>query len=210
MRGSSAREPRLDPVRWRRPGRSALVRWAVVAALVTMAALVMWSRPRDCEPSCPAGSSPSSPIGPSGDPPAGSNPPAAGSPRGGTSAAGSRDSSGTSAGIPPAGNDSARTSPDGAELPGRAVVPPGSVGVAIRPAEPTTLRLLHPGDRVDVFSIPDPGQSPQAIATAALVLDVTGADDPTVGGLLLALTPAEAQRTVTTPPGGYAVLLRPG
>jgi hypothetical protein len=82
--------------------------------------------------------------------------------------------------------------------------------VAIRPAEPTTLRLLHPGDRVDVFSVPDPGQSPQAIATAALVLGVTGADDPTVGGLLLALTPAEAQRTVTTPPGGYAVLLRPG
>jgi hypothetical protein len=88
-------------------------------------------------------------------------------------------------------------------------VPPGAVGVPIRLAEPTALKLIHPGDHVDVFRVPEAGESPQAIATAALVLGVTGAEDPTAGGLLLALTPAEARRTVTAPAGGYAVLIRP-
>jgi hypothetical protein len=88
-------------------------------------------------------------------------------------------------------------------------VPPGSIGVPIRLAEPTALKLLRPGDRVDVFRVPETGVSPQAVATAALVLSVTGAEDPTAGGLLLALAPAEARRTVTTPGDGYAVLIRP-
>lgn len=205
MRGRSAREPRLDPVRWRRPGRSVLFRSAVVAALVVTAAVVMWSG--SCEPSCPAapaaGNSPSGAIGPGGG-----DPLAAGNPQSRASAAGGS----TSAGVPPDGGDSTSYLPGGngsvGTAPGRVAVPPGSVGVPIRPAEPTALKLLQPGDRVDVFSVPDPGESPQAIATAALVLGVTGADDPTTGGLLLALTPAEARRTVTTP-GGYAVLLRP-
>jgi hypothetical protein len=81
--------------------------------------------------------------------------------------------------------------------------------VPIRLAEPTALKLVRPGDHVDVFRVPGTDGDPQAIATAALVLGVTGADDPSVGGLLLALTPAEARRTVTTPGGGYAVLIRP-
>ncbi|WP_212986436.1 hypothetical protein [Actinoplanes auranticolor] len=100
--------------------------------------------------------------------------------------------------------------PGGSAGPGGSIaVPPGSIGVPIRLAEPTALGLIHPGDHVDVFRVPVAGESPQAIATAALVLDVTGADDPTSGGLLLALTPAEARRTVTAPGGGYAVLIRP-
>jgi hypothetical protein len=88
----------------------------------------------------------------------------------------------------------------------RTEVPAGKVGVPIRLAEPTALRLLRSGDRVDLFVV---GASPQPVATAALVLAVTGADDPTTGGLLLALTPAEARRTVTTAGHGYAVLIRP-
>ncbi|MEU8610284.1 hypothetical protein AB0C29_20060, partial [Actinoplanes sp. NPDC048791] len=93
--------------------------------------------------------------------------------------------------------------------PGAIAVPPGSIGVPIRLAEPTALRLIHPGDHVDVFRLSGTGENPQAIATAALVLEVTGAEDPTSGGLLLALTPADARRAVTTPGGGYAVLIRP-
>ena len=88
-------------------------------------------------------------------------------------------------------------------------MPSGSIGVPIRLAEPTALELVQPGDRVDLVRLPDTGANPQTIATAALVLAVTGAEDPTTGGLLLALTPAEAQRTVTTPGSGYAVLIRP-
>ncbi|GAA3335862.1 hypothetical protein GCM10020358_05810 [Amorphoplanes nipponensis] len=86
----------------------------------------------------------------------------------------------------------------------------------IRLAEPTALRLLHPGDRVDVFRVAgtgagrtEDGTGAAAIATAALVIGVTGAEDPTTGGLLLALTPAEARRTVATAGGDYAVLIRP-
>jgi hypothetical protein len=99
--------------------------------------------------------------------------------------------------------------PAGAERVARAAVPPGAVGVPLRLAEPTALQLIHPGDHVDVFRVPDRGESPQAIATAALVVGVTGAEDPTAGGLLVALRPAEARRTVIAPAGGYAVLLRP-
>jgi hypothetical protein len=195
MRSSSAREPRLDPVRWRRPGRSALFRWAIVAALMATAAVMMWRGPGTCEPSCPPAAGRSSPgssqVTPAVRDPTHPPPVSAGSTGGSGSVSGAESLGG----------------PGSA---GRSVVPPGLVGVPIRPAEPTALKLLHPGDRVDVFSVPEPGKSPQAIATAALVLGLTGADDPTTGGLLLAVTPAEARRTVTTPPGGYAVLLRPG
>jgi hypothetical protein len=165
MRGRTRREPRLDPVRWRRPGRSTLLRAAVVAALIVTAALLMWTGPATCEPSCPAPPGPAA-VTESPKPPA-----------------------------PPS--------------PSPGAVPPGLVGVPIRLAEPTALKLLHPGDHVDLFRVTGTGGSPQAVATAAVVLGVTGAEDPTTGGLLLALTPAEARRTVISPAGGYAVLIRP-
>lgn len=200
MWGRARREARLDPVRWRRPGRSTLLRSAVVAALVLTAALVLWTGPETCASPCPAGS------GPAGAPAR------AGEGRGGLPPDGS-------ASLPPAGSavlppdvgqgDHAGVPPAAERAPGRPAVPPGSVGVPIRLAEPTALRLVRPGDHVDVFRVPGTDGSPQAIATAALVLGVTGADDPGAGGLLLALTPAEARRTVTTPGGGYAVLIRP-
>jgi len=105
-------------------------------------------------------------------------------------------------------------------------VPAGLVGVPIRLAEPAALRLVHPGDRVDVFRVAGPGQaevggsgagavgtaapggSAAAIATAALVLGVTDAEDPITGALLVALTTAEARRILALPPGEYAVLIR--
>jgi len=89
------------------------------------------------------------------------------------------------------------------------VVPPGSVGVPIRLADPTALSLVHPGNRVDLLRLDETGAS-TAVAAAALVLRVTGAGDPTAGGLLLALSPAEAQRAVAEPGHGFAILIRPG
>jgi hypothetical protein len=174
MRGSTRRDARLDPVRWRRPGRWALLRSAVVAVLVATAAVAMWASPGACEPGQPACASAPEPTAAAGSPPA-------------------------------SGRDD--TAP--AVAPDRPAVPAGSIGVPIRLAEPTALKLIRPGDRVDVFRVPDTGVSPEAVATAALVLSVTGAEDPTAGGLLLALTPTEARRTVTTPGDGYAVLIRP-
>jgi len=88
------------------------------------------------------------------------------------------------------------------------VVPPGSVGVPVRLADPTALSLVRPGNRVDLLRLGETGST--AVAAAALVLRVTGAGDPTAGGLLLALSPAEAQHAVAGPGQGFAILIRPG
>jgi hypothetical protein len=71
------------------------------------------------------------------------------------------------------------------------------------------LSLVRPGNRVDLLRL-DASDQATAVAAAALVLNVTGATDPTTGGLLLALTPAEAQRTVTNAEKGFAIVIRPG
>jgi len=200
MRG----EPRLDPVRWRRPGRAALLRPALVAALLATAAAVMWSGPQNCTTpraagpdhigmDCPAGSrtdgKSTSPAPAGGDEPG---------------PAGDDDSEPVGVTDEPAQGDAGVPA-----TPTRPAVPAGTVGVPIRLAEPAALRLLRPGDHVDLFRLTGDDRSPPAVATAALVLDVSGVDDPATGGLLLALTPAEARRTVTEADHGYAVLIRP-
>jgi hypothetical protein len=81
--------------------------------------------------------------------------------------------------------------------------------VPIRLAEPAGLSLVHPGDRVDLLRVEEAGDT-TAVAGAALVLGITGTDDPISGGLLIALSPAQAERAVATPGRGFAVLLRPG
>src|SRR4051794_14505476 len=179
MRGRTRREARLDPVRWHRPGRSTLLRWAVVAALVTTAALVMWAGPESCAPSCLSAPGSAAGRSPGADGPA-RHPPAGGRDAGsavagnsGTAPVRDTEPGAASDGAPVVGAD---VPPAVAEGVARAAVPPGAVGVPIRPAEPTALHLIHPGDHVDVFRVPDPGGSPQAIATAALVLGVTGAE----------------------------------
>jgi hypothetical protein len=90
-----------------------------------------------------------------------------------------------------------------------APIPAGSLGVAVRLADPTALSLVRPGDRVDLLRVNAKG-GPTAVAAAALVLRVTDTADPTAGGLLLALTPAEAQRAVAATGLGFAILIRPG
>jgi hypothetical protein len=82
--------------------------------------------------------------------------------------------------------------------------------VPVRLAEPTALTLVRPGDRVDLFRVDGTARGTSAVAVGAPVLDVTGADDPTTGGLLLALRPGEAQSAVAGQGNGFAVLIRPG
>ncbi|MEU7903011.1 hypothetical protein [Actinoplanes sp. NPDC049118] len=212
MRG----EPRLDPVRWRRPGRAALLRPAVVAALLATAAIVVWSGPQGCAPTPAAGASrPAAlPARTGADCPADSgrfDRPASPEPAGVADsdpfgAAGEPGQDEPTKDDPAPDDRSTAGAPAARDRPG---VPAGTVGVPIRLAEPAALRLLRPGDRVDLFRLTGAGQASPAVATAALVLDVTGADDPATGGLLLALTPAEAQRTVAGADHGYAVLIRP-
>ncbi|MFD0519848.1 hypothetical protein [Paractinoplanes durhamensis] len=93
---------------------------------------------------------------------------------------------------------------------GRLGVPPGSLGVPVRLADPAALSLVRPGNWVDLLRIDPAGGDSTPVATSALVLEVSGADDPTTGGLLLALTPAEAEQAATNPGHGFAILIRPG
>ncbi|RZU50354.1 hypothetical protein EV385_2126 [Krasilnikovia cinnamomea] len=175
-RGREAAEPRLDPARWRRPGRGTLMRLAAMAALLITAALMSWSGPTT---RCPPESSPARDTG------------------GGASTPGGP----------------ATTATPRASARGRPSLPHGTVGLPVRLAEPAALALVHSGDRVDLFRVHGTGQPDEdrpTVARGALVLDVTAPDDPVGGGLLLALTPAEADRAVATPAGaGYAVVIRP-
>jgi hypothetical protein len=109
----------------------------------------------------------------------------------------------------PAGASPAPTASSPDQALAAPVVPDGRVGVPIRLADPTALSLVRPGNRVDLLRVGGPGGRPTAVAAAALVLRVTGADDPTTGGLLLALTPPEAQQAVTSREG-FAIVIRPG
>jgi hypothetical protein len=171
-------EPRLDPVRWRRPGRCSLIRLIAVAALLTVGAAAAWSR----QPSCAA------PTAAQATPSTGAAVPIAGT----------------------AGTPSAPPADSGAgSLQSDHPVPPGRVGVPVRLAEPAALALVHPGDRVDLFRVDGTTLGTSAVAVGAPVLGVTGADDPTTGGLLLALRPGEAQSAVAGQGRGFAVLIRP-
>jgi hypothetical protein len=176
---------RLDPVGWRPPGRGALLRLGAITVLLATAAVLIWSRPAATSCADPAAARTSTSS-------------AAASGSGSDPAAGSNEPHGTAAsdGQPAASGD-------------RPVIPAGSVGVPVRLADPTALALVHPGNRVDLLRLGDDGHS-TPVASAALVLDVTNADDPTSGGLLLALRAEQAAQAVATPGRGFAILIRPG
>ncbi|GGK83693.1 hypothetical protein [Mangrovihabitans endophyticus] len=165
---------RLDPVRWRRPGRNVLLRSGLVAALLTLAAFIAWSgtppEPTRCARRSPA--------------------PSAGHPSGRAEARPGAFAPATDRTDHPA-------------------VPPGTLGVPVRLAEPAALAMVRPGDRVDLLSLDEPDGEPTVIATSALVLGTTDADDPATGGLLLALTPSGVTRAVPAPGRSFAVVLRP-
>jgi hypothetical protein len=185
-RGSDSGDERLDPVRWRRPSRGPLLRLVAVTVLLVTAAVVTWSRPEPCAPP------------PSG---AAAGPPKVAAPSGSTWP-GAAPSGSTWPGAAPPGSGT----PGAAPAPG---VPAGRVGVPVRLADPAALTLVHPGNRVDLLRLDDATGRTTAVAAAALVVRVTGADDPTAGGLLVAVSPAEAQQAVSAG-HGFAILIRPG
>ncbi len=184
---------RLDPVRWRRPGRATLLRSATVALLVAVAGALAWSAPAPCAPTA-VRSGPADPaasrFGPAGPAPASTGP-------GPASAAAGRAG-------PPAPSPAA--SEPGAAGP---AVPADRVGVPLRLTEPAALALVRPGSRVDVLRVEESGRTTR-VASAALVLGVTDPDDLVAAALLVALTPAEAAGALSRSGRGFAVLLRPG
>lgn len=184
-------EGRLDPVRWRRPGRGMLIRLTAVAALLATAAAVSWSHPQSCGPPTGAAAGSPAPSSAAAAPPSDAQAGTAGNGQDG------------------AGTTQAADSAAGGQA-GPLAMPSGSVGVPVRLAEPTALALVRPGNHVDLLRLDDEAGGTTAVATAALVLNVTGASDPTTGGLLLALTPAEARLAVATPKHGFAIVIRPG
>jgi hypothetical protein len=209
----STRRPRgdgrLDPVRWRRPGRGTLLRLAAVAALLATAAAVLWSPPKQGCDQPAAGVAGSAASGATRGPASsgGDKNPANGGGTGlGVGAAGSADGGAGSAAEGTATGNGGADSGNGAAAPG---VPEGSVGVPIRLADPTALGLVRPGNRVDLLKVDDAGGKPAEVAGSALVLRVTGANDPATGGLLLALTPQEASQAVATSRQGFAIVIRP-
>ncbi|WP_236643195.1 hypothetical protein [Actinoplanes utahensis] len=88
-------------------------------------------------------------------------------------------------------------------------IPPGSVGVPVRLADPTALTVVRPGNRVDLLRLDNDRDRSVPVASGALVLEVTGADDPVTGGLLLALQPDEASRAISGSGRGFAIVIRP-
>lgn len=96
----------------------------------------------------------------------------------------------------------ATPTPDPSRLP----VPANLVGVPVPLGEPTALAVLHPGDRVDLLSVPADGGDPVPHADEALVLAV----DSGAATLFLALTPAQAHDVVSAPASArFAVIVRP-
>jgi hypothetical protein len=160
----AAADERLDPVRWRRPGRGTLLRLAAAAGLLCTAAAVLWLQPTGCVTPATA------PRLTGSASPAASAPGAVGTTR---------------------------------------PIPPGSVGVPVRLADPTALTVVRAGHRVDLLRIDGDRDRTVAVANAALVLEVTGTDDPATGGLLLALGPDEARRAVDVTGRGFAIVIRP-
>lgn len=226
----AGRSGSLRPVRRPRlPRRSALLRTAVVAALLALATLALRTPP-GCPTAGPGSPQPGSfapgSAGPASVPP---GPPGAGS-SGPASPGPASPGSGSPGPGPLPWDEPSRGSADGGEpvtgpaadagqedAPGaeRDAVPPlpaGTVGVPVRLAEPAALAVLRPGLRVDLLVAPGGGRPGETslLAGRALVLDVVGAG-ATDGSaaVYLALRPDQAQRVVGQPDGSrFAVVVR--
>lgn len=88
----------------------------------------------------------------------------------------------------------------------RQPIPDGMVGVPVPLAEPAALAVLHPGDRVDLLSVPAAGGEPVPVAGDAAVLAV----DRAGGSVLLALSEEQARSALSASADArFAVVVRP-
>lgn len=218
-RGEGRAKRSLRPARWSRfPRRTTLLKTALVAALLAMAAAVLWLPP--APPDAPAGSH--SPTGSEAAPldaaPLHAALPGA-VPSLGAALAEPDDRSEASApdtdrspASGPSRTGPSRTGPSGTEAAAAgagARLPAGTVGVPVRIAEPALLAVVRPGARVDLLQVPASAGSrspaPVVMAAGALVLDVVHAGGTLdgAGALYLALPPDQAHRVVAAAPGAH-------
>ncbi|MET7877998.1 flagellar biosynthesis protein FlgA [Micromonospora sp. DT68] len=194
------------------PGGRTLLRSALVAALLGLAAAVLHTPPT-CPPTDAVGRPPGRSGEANGGPLSSSGPAGTGQGQTGTgdgqSGTGQSGTGQTDTEQGRSGTAEGGTHPSSGPLP----LPSGAVGVPIRLAEPAALAVVRPGARVDLLAAP-PGGADAAEATVlaprALVLDVLGAG-ATDGSaaLYLALSPDQAQRAVGLPEGSrFAIVVR--
>ncbi|GAB3968784.1 flagellar biosynthesis protein FlgA [Plantactinospora veratri] len=201
-RTPTRRDTTLSPTRWPRPGAGSILRWLLVAALLTLALGALHLRGPTS--SCPAPS-----AGPAGG---AGGPSRSGGPVAGTGLAGPAGASPAQSG--PAARPSG--SPGGSAAPSGVPVPEGTVGVPIRLAEPAALTVARPGARVDLLAAPGGDQAgrtpkPTVLATRVLVLDVLGPGqtDDAASAIYLALRPDQAHRAVGMPESTrFAIIVR--
>jgi hypothetical protein len=199
----SRREPSLRPVRWSgRPGPGTLLRAALVATFLTLAAgLIYAQEPVTCAGGSSSGGTTPGDLKTDGRAGAG---PGGSAPAGGS--AGSSGPAGSPGPADAAGPAGSAGGPDGsAPLP----IPRGLVGVPVRLADPAAAEAVRPGRRVDLLAVPVRAtvEQPTVLASAALVLDVLTGDAP--AALVLALEPTQARRAVGQPETTrFAVVLR--
>ncbi|GAB2946891.1 hypothetical protein GCM10027280_39630 [Micromonospora polyrhachis] len=188
------REPTLRPSRWATlPRRATLLRTALVAALLALAAGILYAQ--ETRQSCPAAVPAAGGSGPGASPP----------------------TSGSDTRVGPAnGGPGPELAPT--PVPDRLAVPIGTVGVPVRLAEPAALAVVHPGARVDLLAVPGGTGSaarssePTLLAARALVLDVIGSAPAADGtsALYLALPPDQANRVVGMPEDvRFSIIVRP-
>ncbi|MFD6563119.1 hypothetical protein [Micromonospora profundi] len=214
------------------PGGHTLLRAALVAALLGLAAAVLHTPPA-CPPTDAAGRSPgrsgeanAGPLSSNGPAGSGHGRTGTGDGQSGTDQNGNgqtgtgqpgtdqNDTDQNGTGQTGAGQGRSGTAEGGAHpSSGPLPLPSGAVGVPIRLAEPAALAVIRPGARVDLLAAP-PGGAGAAealvLAPRALVLDVLGAG-ATDGSaaLYLALSPEQAQRAVGLPEGSrFAIVVR--
>jgi hypothetical protein len=109
---------------------------------------------------------------------------------------------GAGLGAPPG---AAPGAPPGAERSGRLPIPDGLVGVPVRLADPASLAMLQPGDRVDLLALPATGD-PVPVAGNVLVLAL----DHATAALLLALSASQGHEVMAAGGAtGFGVILRP-
>ncbi|MBF9131293.1 flagellar biosynthesis protein FlgA [Plantactinospora sp. S1510] len=203
-RTPARRDGTLAPRRWPvRPSGGSTLRWALVAALLTLALGLLYLRQPSS--SCPDPAIAERSAGGSSVPTPAGTTSGSGGPATRAGASGGPAARAGASGVPPGTG--------GGSLP----VPAGAVGVPIRLAEPAALTVARPGARVDLLAVPGGdrvGGAPRSTVLAArvLVLDVleAGPDEGAASAIYLALSPDQAHRAVGMPePTRFAIIVRP-
>ncbi|MGW4476449.1 Flp pilus assembly protein CpaB [Nonomuraea sp. NPDC004354] len=83
-----------------------------------------------------------------------------------------------------------------------ATLPPGTVAMPVRIADPDAVRLLSPGDAIGVLAAWDSGQVAQTVAERVPVITIPAAESDSGALVVLAATPDQARMLAAAQAGG--------